>query len=105
MGVDSYWGKTIDTVIVDISIPWGTPVCTGGYVVVREPCEGPHVLGFLCFSCSHLHHLNSEGPDAHHIEGHEHLGKSLNSEVPIPLQSTPKMCSGRKFISLGKAES
>lgn len=105
MGVDSGWGETIDVVIADISIPWGTPVCSGGSVAVREPREGPEVLGFPCFSSSHLLHLNSEGPEARHIEGHEHPGKSLNSEVPIPLRPTARNCSGRKFISLGMAGS
>lgn len=74
--------------VVDTSIPLGTPVCVGGYVAVSEPCEDCDVLGFPHFSSSHLSHLNSEGSEAHCIEGHEHHGKSLNSEVPVPLQST-----------------
>lgn len=56
---------------------------------MSEPREDPDDLRFPCFSSSPLNHLNSEGPDARCTEGQEHHGKSLNSEVPVPLLSTP----------------
>lgn len=72
------------SMIVDISISLGSPVCAEGYVAMSKPCNDPDVLGFPCFSSSHLSHLNSKGSDAHYTEGHE----SLSSEVPIPHQFT-----------------
>lgn len=39
---------------------------------------------------SYLSRLNCEGPAAGFIEGFEHHGTSLDSEIPVSLQSTQK---------------